>query len=100
VNDVAVGEIDMCISGFYQTSERRLLLAEAGSFTTPFDAVTMLMVVHTVVEQDWLTAVFNFFHPLTWYCWAAVLGVSMLMALAIYVTEGDPCSEYEVQCIL
>jgi hypothetical protein len=44
-------------------------------------------------NKSWYEAVLHFFSPLSVQCWYAVLGVSLLMAVAIYVTEGDPCSE-------
>jgi hypothetical protein len=96
VHDVAVGELDMCVGDFWSTYSRRMLLAETGSFTAAiaFDEFYL----YTVEESDdnIVTAIFRFFKPATPRLWLAILGVLACVAIAVYITEGDPCNPGEV----
>jgi hypothetical protein len=70
-----------------------MVLAEHGSFSAPISYDNFFLVVFQSPSLTFFKALASVFKPISSQLWASIFGVCILVGLALYVTEGDPCLE-------
>ena len=85
VHEVKLGQVDLCIGEFWETSERRNLTA----FTSTIDSDSMLLVSRPR-SMRWLkdgSLLWVWADPFSWQVWVACLGTTILASLLFWAVE-------------
>jgi len=89
--EILLGSVDVCLGDFWETEERRNLVA----FTTPLDVNSMKLITTAVESSDFgPNRLFDIFLPFTATVWGTMMGMFCFTAVLMWIVSVEENEDF------